>query len=122
MAQLIDDFHNVHEKVFAIKEPGQYIECIFWRAKAIGEIPKPKIKEAPSGDEDVSAALKGNRYAYFRDLGGMVETPIYRGDSLGAGNIISAPAIIEEPTMTVVVFPGSKVRVTKFGSYLFEID
>ena len=51
----------------------------------------------------------------------MVETPVFLGDALRAGNIIEAPAIIEEPTTTVVVFPGSEARVTELGSYHVRI-
>ena len=117
LARLVEDFHQVHERTFGIKEPGRPIECVYWRAKAIGLLAKPRIRKVPSGGRDAAAALRGTRKAYFRGLGGMVETPVYLGDALQAGNIIAAPAIIEEPTTTVVVFPGSEVRVTELGSY-----
>jgi len=71
--------------------------------------------------EDASAAPIGKRHAYFGDLGSFVETPIYNGDMLTYGNRIAAPAIIREPTTTIVVFPGSKVTVTKLGNYLMEV-
>ena len=35
------DFHQVHERTFGIKEPGRPIECVYWRAKAIGLLTKP---------------------------------------------------------------------------------
>ena len=120
--QLVDDFHEIHERVYAVTEPGQYIECIYWRVKATGIISKPELEEMPLAGENPSAALVGKRKAYFRDLGGMVETPIYRGDKLISGNKITAPAIIEEPTTTVVVPPESTVTVTKLGSYLLKLD
>jgi N-methylhydantoinase A len=118
--QLIGDFHDVHERIFGIKEEGQSIECIYWRAKAIGITSKPKLREVPVDSEDPSAALKGTRQAYFRERGGMVKTNIYEGDLLQEGNLIEAPAVIEEPTMTIVVFPGSQVRITELGSYLIS--
>ena len=61
---------------------------------------------------------KGTRKAYFKELGGMVDTPIYKGADLKPGNRISAPAIIEEPTTTILVMPGSKASITKYGNYL----
>ena len=66
--------------------------------------------------------MVGKREAYFKDLGGMVDTPIYRGNKLAPGNIITAPAIIEEPTTTIVVPSKSKATVTKWGNYLLELD
>ncbi len=120
LQQLMEDFHDVHERIFGIKEEGQSIECIYWRAKAIGITSKPKLREVPKNSEDASAALKGTRQAYFRERGGMVKTNIYAGDLLQEGNMIEAPAVIEEPTMTIVVFPGSRVRITELGSYVIS--
>jgi N-methylhydantoinase A len=122
LARLVEGFHQIHERTFGIKEPGRPIECVYWRAKAIGLLAKPRIREVPGGGRDPAAALRGTRQAYFQELGGMVETPVFLGDALRAGNIIEAPAIIEEPTTTVVVFPGSKVRVTELGSYCVSIE
>lgn len=121
LARLVEDFHQVHERTFGIEEPGRAIECVYWRAKAVGLLAKPRIHEVPAGGRDPAAALRGARKAYFRELGGMVETPVYLGDALRAGNSIEAPAIIEEATTTVVVFPGSEVRVTELGSYHVNI-
>ena len=52
----------------------------------------------------------------------MVETPVFEGDRLKAGQSVIGPAIFEEPTMTVVVPPKVKVSITKLGSYLMELD
>jgi len=121
LRQMVDDFHDVHGRVFAIKEPEQYIECVHWRVRAIGEVAKPAIKELSYGGKDPSAALKGKRSAYFGELGGLVETLVYDGAKLMYGNRIEAPAIIEEPTTTIVILPGGRATVTKFGSYLVEL-
>jgi N-methylhydantoinase A len=122
LSRMVEDFHQVHERTFGIKEPGMPIECVHWRAKAIGLLTKPGIREVPEGGPDPGAARRGTRMAYFRELGGMTETPVFLGDALQGGNVIAAPAIIEEPTTTVVVFPGSEVRVTQLGSYHVTID
>jgi N-methylhydantoinase A len=122
LSELVDDFHEVHERVYAIKEPAQPIECIYWRVRAIGVRPHPAMKDIPFAGEDASAALVGKRKAYFRDLGGMVDTPIYRGEKLLPGNKITAPAIIEEPTTTIIVFPNSEGTVTKLRNYILVLD
>ncbi|MCJ7792341.1 MAG: hydantoinase/oxoprolinase family protein [Dehalococcoidia bacterium] len=122
LEQLVEDFHEVHNRVYAVKEPGQYIECVSWGVRAIGTRHMPELKERPSAGEDSSAALIGKRKAYFKALGGSVETPVYRGDKLVPGNKIAPPAIIEEPTTTIVISPKSKITVTKWGNYLLELD
>ena len=93
------------------------------QAEALVSLGREEGLEYPRDDlrGDPSAALRRTRKAYFRELGGMVETPVYLGDALQAGNRIEAPAIIEEATTTVVVFPGSEVGVTELGSYHVRI-
>jgi N-methylhydantoinase A len=122
ISALIDDFHAAHERVFSIKEKGKSIECVNWLSRAIARIPEVKQKEAQYASEDPSAALTATRQAYFRDLGGMVETKTYRGSKLAWGNIIPGPAIIEEPVTTIVIPPGSLATVTKWGNYSIEVQ
>ncbi len=119
---MVERFHQEHEKVFAIKEPSAYVECIFWRAEAIGQ---PSVigkfaEEEKSGKDVASQAIMGKRPAYFKAIDGTAETTVYRGSELHYGNILAGPAIIEETTTTVVVPPAKKVSVQKYGSYLIE--
>lgn len=121
LEQLVNSFHEVHEKVLAVKEPGQYIECVNWRVRAVGEVAKPEFEEKPYGGEDASAALRGRRRAYFKERGGFVETPIYEDSKLVPGNKIGGPAIIEAPATTIVVMPGGSASITKMGNYYIEL-
>lgn len=119
---MVERFHEIHERVFAVKEPTAYLECIFWRAEAIGQtavIPEfeeqERVSEVPS-----TQAVMGKRQAYFEKIKGTTETTVYRGSELFYGNKIKGPAIIEEVTTTIVIPPGKQVSVEKYGSYLIE--
>ena len=46
---------------------------------------------------------------------------IFRGGDLAPGDEIEGPAILEEATSTLVVEPGTTVRVTAQGDYLLEV-
>lgn len=119
---MVQRFHEEHEKVFAVKEPNAYIECIFWRVEAIGQ-PATIVSFAEkekAGRHPSSAAIMGKRPVYFQAVKGTQETTVYRGSELHYGNRIVGPAIIEEETTTVVVPPGKTVSVEKFGSYLIK--
>lgn len=120
VAQLVQDFHDIHERVFAVKED-TYIECIHWRVRAIGEVPKPKMVEMPISSSDPSPAIVGRRKVYLGPDVGEVEAQIYRGERLRPGNRIAPPAIIEEATTTLAVLPGCEVTVTRYGNYLIEM-
>jgi N-methylhydantoinase A len=122
LAQLAEDFHGTHESVFGIKEPGQLIEFVNWAVRAIAIVPTVEIKEQPSGSKEPAYALVAKREAYFRELGGLVETPVFRGDKLLRGAQIDGPAIIQEPTSTLVVFPKSRATVTRWGNYLIDLE
>lgn len=121
VAQLVEDFHNVHERVFAIKED-TYIETIHWRVRAIGEVTKPKLTEMPLASKDPSPALVGKRRVYLGPEVGQAEASIYLGEKLRPGNEILPPSIIEEPTTTLAVLPGSVVTITKYGNYLIKMS
>jgi N-methylhydantoinase A len=123
VARIVSDFHAAHERVYAVREPGQRVEFVHWGVRATAFTPKPQIRELEHcGASPSPAAVKGSREAYFRELGGYVSTPIYNCSALTCGNRIAGPAILEEDTTTIVVFPSSKLSVTKWGNYLMEFD
>jgi len=120
LLQLVEDFHAVHERVFAVRED-TYIECIHWRVRAVGVVDKPKLVDTPLVGKDPSSAFVGTRKVYLGPEIGEMEASCYRGDSLKPGNEIAPPSIIQEDTTTLAVLPGSKVSVTRYGNYLIEL-
>ena len=42
-ARLVEAFHEVHERVFAVNEPGQRIECLYWKGRATVRLPNPPL-------------------------------------------------------------------------------
>ena len=110
-------FHETHRRVFAVDEPGQYLECLVWKSRATAVTAKPSVASRARG---VGEALEGTSAAFFRDYGAL-ETPRYDGALLPSDTEIAGPAIILEPTTTVVVYPGSTATVTHLGNYLLHI-
>ena len=47
--------------------------------------------------------------------------PMYRGETLGPGDRIEGPALIVEPTTTLVLYPGSGATVTQFNNYMVDV-
>jgi N-methylhydantoinase A len=117
---LEDAFHQVHERVFAVREPGQYLECLIWKARATAELEKPQVRSRSAtgvGEADAADHVR----AYFRESGA-VTVPRFDGATLPAGIRVEGPAIIREPTTTVVVYPGAAATVTELGNYLLDIE
>ncbi|MGR8947435.1 MAG: hydantoinase/oxoprolinase family protein [Gammaproteobacteria bacterium] len=113
--QLIQEFHRVHDRVFAVTDEGQAVECLNWRGRLIADVNPPSL-EPSRGQDSNTAEPDRTRGAYFGK--GEVQTPIYFGAKLPTGAVIDGPAIIEEPTSTLVVYPGSSARVSAGGRYV----
>ncbi|KQU85855.1 hypothetical protein ASD12_31115 [Mesorhizobium sp. Root102] len=112
---MIEGFHAAHERVFAVSEPGQSVECIYWKARAIARLPKPTLKRQRTAAIGAEPLSVGD--AWF---GGDVpeQTARYDGPSLSGGASVKGPCVIQEPTTTIVVFPGWKASVLQNGDYL----
>ena len=100
----IQGFHRKHEELYTFNMHWRGVEFLTFRLRATAPKAPFHLSQIASGTEDASAALKRHRSCWFN--GREVNTPVYDGDKLLAGNRIPGPAIIEETTTTVVV-PGS---------------
>jgi len=113
LAKVIDDFHSLHEAVFFVKNLQDDVEFIEWDIEAIGKLPELTQEEQKWGGENPSAAFKGHRLAFFKEMDRAMEVPVYRGEALAHGNEIKGPALIDEPLTTIVLYPGSNAVVTE---------
>ena len=115
--QLARDFEALHQRVFAVHEPGQSVEVLYCRGRLVMVPSKPPLRPLATAS---SAAGTRERSAFFAGQG-RVDTPTVQGDSLAAGDSLEGPGIITEPTTTVVVPPGATLHVTELGNYLVEV-
>lgn len=112
-------FHAIHERLFAVSEPGQRLECITWRVRAIARLSTETPHHVASGELD--AAPTRIRRVVFTGAGAR-ETPIYDGERLAPGTELDGPAVILEPTSTLVIDPGAHVRVSEHGAYVIDTE
>jgi len=115
VAALVAEFHRVHERVFAIQDIGQAVECLNWRGRLIAGVNQPSL-EPPHTPTGTTATPQRRRQAYF--AGGLLDTAVFVGNQLDIGAVVEGPAIVEEPTSTLVVYPGSVARVSAGGRYI----
>jgi N-methylhydantoinase A len=118
IAEGVANFHRRHKELFGTSNEKYPLEFMSFGLIAIGRMPQATMKEIKRGTADASAALKGERDAYFGESNGYTKTRIYDGDKLLAGNILEGPCIVEETMTTVVVPPGFKTRVDEYGNYI----
>ena len=109
-----EDFDQIHEEVFAFRDPGSEVQFVGWRAtvrcrlreRDLGKLGKDKLYEAK---------LPTSRKAYFTAIG-MVDTRVELFETMKPNVPLKGPAIIESPLTTVVIEPGATVVRKESGS------
>ena len=112
----VQAFTAKHEKLFAFSMPWKGAEILALRVKATVRKAPFQVKGVEKGTGDASGALKRTRRARFD--GQDIDTPVYNGDKIRAGDRFAGPAIVEEPTMTVVVPTGFVCTVDEYKNYV----
>ncbi len=62
----------------------------------------------------------GTRMVYFKKFNDIKIIPVFRGEDLVYGDVVHGPAIIEEPTTTIVILPDYEAKVTRFNNYCIK--
>ncbi|MBS1842790.1 MAG: hydantoinase/oxoprolinase family protein [Actinobacteria bacterium] len=117
---LRETFDATHLRVFAVTEPDARIECLTWKARvsaSVGNSDGVGGSASTNGAKGMPTPRMRKTYmnAAFRD------TAVYDGSQLPPGAKIEGPAIIEEPTSTLVVPLGAKATLTNGNSYYLEV-
>ena len=116
---LAESFHQVHERVYAIRDDASDVEFVNWKGRVSIRL-RPEIPNLETLPTPVVALTQRRRSAFF-GTGGPIEAPVYRGSELQPGASIDGPAIIEEPTTTIVVYPGMTATVSAIGHFIIRI-
>jgi len=104
---MTERFHQWHDSLYGyhLKEEGRPLELVNLRETALGRMPKPEFKVAVYRGEDSFEALKGRREIYLTIQKRFEEVEVYDGLKLRYGNRVVGPAIIEQPSTTILVLP-----------------
>ncbi|MBL41633.1 MAG: hypothetical protein CMM49_03110 [Rhodospirillaceae bacterium] len=118
IAEIIKEFHKNHKRLYGVIEEGAVVECLNWKGRIIAETEKTELQPIISlpKEDDYEVDIKK---AYFSNYG-VLETKYYDGNRIKENSQIEGPAIIEETTSTLVVYPQMKVRLSKSGNYILE--
>jgi len=117
--RFVEEFHRAHERIFAIRDEGSAIEVINWKARLTVELPGGRADFDPA--QPAVSEQSEIRHCYF-GTSEPVPTRIYRPEHLRVGTTVSGPAIIEEPTTTVVIYPGMTAEVSTSRNYILHAE
>jgi N-methylhydantoinase A len=114
-AELQKSFDAQHRKLYGYNLPGQPVEALHWRLTAVGSTERPSDFGRAAAKSGCGASRKKTRDVIFD--GRKIATDVYQGSDLGAQAAVQGPAIIEEPTTTIVIPPACSLVVNRFGDY-----
>ena len=112
------NFHRRHKELYGSSDKDYPIEFMGFGLRAIGRMPKLRLKKLDRGSKNPQQAKKGERDAYFEEKRGFFRTKIYDGDKLLNGNELKGPCIVEERMTNIVIPPKFKLMVDQYGNYI----
>jgi N-methylhydantoinase A len=117
---IIVAFEEAYRRLYERLSQSVPVEIINWRVTSSG--PVPQVRLSNGGDERAAgtAARKGSRQAYFPELGGYYDTPVYDRYGLLPGSSFSGPAIVEERESTVIILPDARCRIDEQRNLVVE--
>ena len=117
LAQLRQRFDDAHEQAHAHALPQAAVELVHIHVSGLGKTPKPVLPELAVGLDKNNQRVE--RSVCF-DGHTVVACPVYQRESLGTGATLHGPAIVEEWSSTVLVWPGQTLQVDSFGNLLIH--
>ena len=80
------------------------------------------VRHLGEASDGAQSARKGSRAAYFPELGGFVDCPVYDRYALRIEQSITGPALIEEREATCLIGPGDRATIDLGKNILVEIN
>ena len=117
LATLSEAFHRMHERVFAVRDEGSRIEFVSWKGRLAAKLGQDPASAAEGAARPDKRPAPTSRSAFFASTG-RTDVAVHRGLDLPPGAVMTGPAIIEEPTSTLVVYPGWAAELSSSGSYV----
>ena len=97
---------------------GAQLEFVVSRLRARALTPRPKLVFSKRSSKTMAkSAIRKRRDIYWPDLRKHRATPVFDGEKLISGNQVTGPAIVETADTTVVVHPGTTLRLDALGNF-----
>jgi N-methylhydantoinase A len=111
-------FEAAYSRAFSRLLPGLGIRIVNLRTAAIGRRPAIDLMAlAPPASATVAGARTGTRQVWF---GGWREAAVFSRLDLPVDAMVEGPAVLEQPDATILVPPGQRARVDRFGNLVME--
>ena len=118
LPSLLQAFHDMHERIYSIKDERDTVEFITWKVSATGlNTIGSDVGGRPLAGIAAGVEATETRRVYVHEAGGIVDLPIYNGPALPVGASLSGPCIVEEETTSLFLLPGMTATTTPGDAY-----
>ena len=114
IAAVSDLFHVAHEREYTFKLDTD-VELVNFHVVVFADVNKEPLPKLPVTGASIDAAQTERRNVDFDDAG-VHDAAIYDLKLLEPGMKVSGPAVIEDPTATIVVSPGKTAEMDAYGN------
>ena len=114
--KLIAVFHAKLERIYTIKDENDTVEFTTWKVRAIGYTGGKTRRGKLLAPQRGKIKAKSVRKVFLGK--GFREVPVYDVGLFGAGAKVAGPAILEQPTTTIMLLENQKAVIDKFGNIL----
>ncbi|HZT95246.1 MAG TPA: hydantoinase/oxoprolinase family protein [Chloroflexota bacterium] len=119
VGQMTERFHERHERLYGYEYRGRQVcELVNLRVSAIGLVDRPRLQAADEESPEQPSA-ESSRAVHFLGTG-VVETPVFRRESLAVSARLQGPAVLEEYGSTAVIPPGWQAFPDGLGNLILE--
>ena len=119
LRQMIENFHQLHLRLYTYNLPKTSVELVNVRVSAIGSLPRHRLAETPNANGHQPRPAS-TRPVQFARGSGFVDTPVYRRDTLLTGMEIEGPAVIEQTDTTTLLWPDFRAKVDRYGNLIID--
>jgi N-methylhydantoinase A len=118
LADLATRFHDAYEQRYGHRNVAESIEFVALRVMAVGVLPALPLPRRDRERRGPAPPAATRRVVFG---GEAVPTGVYRRETLGPGQTLPGPAIVEEPSCTTVIPPGGQATVDAWGQIVLTV-
>lgn len=114
---LVEDFHQMHQDVFAVSDPGAGIEVVSWNAEARCRIGSGKPGRLARDDRPAKLPTRSVRFIG----GGWVDADVHRLESIPQEQLLGGPVVVESDFTSIVVDAGATAWRDGHGNLVIDV-
>ena len=123
-------FEREYRRTYGYGDETAPVEVVNWHFSAIlPRLPtgvtsresRVTSRESRVSERSTRGSRLPQRPVYFPETEGFVDCPIYDRYRLTAGTTFTGPAVVEESESTIVVLPGCRAEVDRFGNLVVTL-